>query len=128
MATADVPWDWLAFRIEAYYYIVKVTKFELNTAYRFSTAEGRTILWAAPGLFRVKLDPLEVKHSYILMIDFINFKLCLINPSCTKLICTHTFYEGMVEKAPYPPPLIILKTANFNFGRSLGLSMRGKKN
>ena len=27
-------------------YIVKVTKFELLTAYRFSTVEGRTSLWA----------------------------------------------------------------------------------
>ena len=46
MATVDVPWDWLVFKIEAYQYIVKVTKFELPTAYCFSTAEGRTSLWA----------------------------------------------------------------------------------
>ena len=41
MATVDVLWDWFVFRIEAYQYIVKVTKFELPTAYRFSTAEIR---------------------------------------------------------------------------------------
>ena len=46
MATEDVPWDWLVFRMKAYQYIVKVTKFELPTAYRFSTAEGRTSLYA----------------------------------------------------------------------------------
>ena len=40
MATVDVPWDWFVFRIQAYQYIVKVTKFELPTAYRFSTEEG----------------------------------------------------------------------------------------
>ena len=31
--------------MKAYQYIVKVTKFELPTAYRFITAEGRTSLW-----------------------------------------------------------------------------------
>ena len=46
MATVDVPWDWFVFRIETYQYIVKVTKFELPTAYHFSKAEGRTSLWA----------------------------------------------------------------------------------
>ena len=58
MATVDVPWDWFVFKMKAYQYIVQVTKFELSTAYRFSTAEGRTSLWTdstppPPGLFRV---------------------------------------------------------------------------
>ena len=35
--------------------LVKVTKFEPHTAYRFSTAEGRPSMWADPkGLFTVK--------------------------------------------------------------------------
>ena len=41
MATVDVSWDWFAFRIKAYWYMVKDTKFELPTVYRFSTGEGR---------------------------------------------------------------------------------------
>ena len=45
MATVDVPWDWFVFRMKAYWYIVKVTKFERPTAYRFSTAERRSRLW-----------------------------------------------------------------------------------
>ena len=45
MTTVDVPWDWLVFRIQAYY-IVKVRKFQLPIAYHFSTAEGRTSPWA----------------------------------------------------------------------------------
>ena len=44
MATVDVPWEWLVFEMKAYQYVVKVTKFELPTAYRFSTAEGRPSL------------------------------------------------------------------------------------
>ena len=48
MATVDVPWDWFVFRIQAYQYIVKVRKFQLPTAYCFSTAEGRTSLWGIP--------------------------------------------------------------------------------
>ena len=57
MATMEVPWDWFVFKMKAYYYIVKVTKFALCTVYRFSTAEGRSSLWAdsTPCLFRVKL-------------------------------------------------------------------------
>ena len=60
------------------------------------------------------------------MLCFITF--CLyFNPSCTKVFGTHTFYEGV---EPTPPPPMISKTVdptNFNFGRPLGLSMRGKK-
>ena len=41
MATVDLPWDYFVFRMKAYEYIVKVIKFQLPTAYRFSTAEGR---------------------------------------------------------------------------------------
>ena len=37
MATVDVSWDWFVFRMKAYQYIVKVTKFDLPTAHRFST-------------------------------------------------------------------------------------------
>ena len=44
MATVDGPWAWFAFKMKAYQYIVKVTKFELPATYRFSTAEGRTSL------------------------------------------------------------------------------------
>ena len=50
MGTVDVPWDWFVFRIQAYYYMVKVRKFQLPTAYRFSTSEGRTSLWADSAL------------------------------------------------------------------------------
>ena len=32
MAAVDVPWDWFVFRIKAYLYTVKFTKFELPTA------------------------------------------------------------------------------------------------
>ena len=46
MATVDVPWEWFVFRMKAYFYIVKVTKFEFPTAYCFGTADGRTRLWA----------------------------------------------------------------------------------
>ena len=46
MATVEVPWEWFVFRINDFKYIVKVTKFQLPTAYRFSTAEGRPSLWA----------------------------------------------------------------------------------
>ena len=48
MATVDVRWDWFMFKMKAYQYIVKVTKFELPAAYCFSRAEGRTSLWAVP--------------------------------------------------------------------------------
>ena len=54
----------------------------------------------------------------------------IFNPSCTKVFGTHTFYQGRVESTPPPPPQMISKTVdstNFNFGRPLGLSMRGKK-
>ena len=56
MATVDVPWDWFVFRIQAYSYIVKVKKFELPIAYRFSTAEVITSLWADSALppFRIE--------------------------------------------------------------------------
>ena len=56
-----------------------------------------------------------------------------LNPSCTKVFGTHTFYEeggggggGRVSR----PPSMISKTVdstNFKFGRPLGLSMRGRK-
>ena len=46
MATVDVPQDWFVFRMKAYKYMVKVTKFQLRTAYRFSTAAGKPNLWA----------------------------------------------------------------------------------
>ena len=63
MAIADVRWEWLVFKMKAYKYIIKVTKFELPTAYRFGTAEGRTSLWAdsapSPGLFRVNTQCLH---------------------------------------------------------------------
>ena len=45
-----------------------------------------------------------------------------LNPSCTKVFGTHTFYE--------PTPPMIPKTTdstNFNFDRPLGLSVGGKK-
>ena len=45
METVDVLWNWFVFKMKAYKYIVKVTKFEVPLAYRFSTAEGRTSLW-----------------------------------------------------------------------------------
>ena len=45
MATVDDPWDWFVLKMKAYQYIVKVAKFDLKTAYRFSTAKGRTSLW-----------------------------------------------------------------------------------
>ena len=59
MITMDAQFYWFVFEIDAYQYIVKVTKFELLTAYRFSSAEGRTRLWAAflpppPRLFKIK--------------------------------------------------------------------------
>ena len=65
MATVDVSWDCFVFRMKAYWYIVKVTKFELLIAYRFSTAERRTSLWAnsaTPSLFRVNLDYYHFKQ------------------------------------------------------------------
>ena len=47
--------------------MVKVRKFQLPTAYRFSTAEGRTSLWAdsapPPGLFRVKVKAFIVAEG-----------------------------------------------------------------
>ena len=63
MATVDVPWYWFVFKTKAYQYMVKVTKFELPTVYRFSTAEGRPSLWVdsapPPGLFRVNVSAQE---------------------------------------------------------------------
>ena len=53
METVDATRDWFVFKIKAYQYIVKVTKFEVPLAYRFSTAEGRTSM-CPPPLFRVK--------------------------------------------------------------------------
>ena len=66
MGTVDVPWDWVVFKIQAYQYIVKVTKFELPTqCFRFSKAEGRPSLWAdsapSPGLFGVKISHAKKK-------------------------------------------------------------------
>ena len=52
----------------------------------------------------------------------------LLNPSCTKVFGIHTFYEGGGGIETSPP--MISKTADstkFNFGRPLGLSMRGKR-
>ena len=48
------------------------------------------------------------------------FKTCL-DPPCTKVFGTHSFHEGggLISKTVDP--------TNFNFGRPLGLSMRGKK-
>ena len=61
---------------------------------------------------------------------YIEFLLKSINPSCAKVFGTHTFYGrggGGVE--PNLPPMIskTVDSTNFNFGRALGLSMRGKK-
>ena len=73
MATVDVPSDGFVCRIEAYYYKVKVTKFELPTAYRFSTAEGRTRLWAdstPPGLFRVNKNNFLARSTHCLSMWF----------------------------------------------------------
>ena len=46
------------------------------------------------------------------------------NPSCTKVFGTHTFYELEVELTPMI--LEMIDSTTFNFGRPLGLSMRGK--
>ena len=46
-------------KMKAYEFILKVTTFQLPTVYRFSTADGKTLLWmdsATPGLIRVKSD------------------------------------------------------------------------
>ena len=60
MATVDVQWDQFVFRMKAYKYIRTVANFQFDTAYRFSTAEGRPSLWSdsappppPPPLFRV---------------------------------------------------------------------------
>ena len=48
-STIALPWkQWMSHGTGLYSelkHVVKVTKFELLTAYRFSTAEGRTSLW-----------------------------------------------------------------------------------
>ena len=55
-----------------------------------------------------------------------------LNPSCTKVFGTHTIYEGgwgggWEEGEPTPPVISkTLDSTSFNFGRSVGLSMRGK--
>ena len=65
-STIALPWQqWMSHGIGLYSelkHIVKVTKFELPTAYRFSTAEGRNSLWGIPTpfLFKIELDPLKV--------------------------------------------------------------------
>ena len=53
MATVNVPWHQFVLRMKAYKYIIKVTKFQLPTACRFSTAEGRPSQWvdSAPPVF-----------------------------------------------------------------------------
>ena len=51
------------------------------------------------------------------------------NPSCTKLFGTHTFYEGKGGGGLSQPPMIskTVDSTNFNSGRPLELSMRGRK-
>ena len=52
-----------------------------------------------------------------------------VNPSCTKMFGTHTLHEGRGGGGE-PTPMIskTLDSTTFNFGRPLGLSMRGKIN
>ena len=71
MATVDVPWDWFVLKMKAYKYTVKVKKFQLPTAYRFSTAEGGTSLCADPpssaclGLNSASLLVLRRRRLYV---------------------------------------------------------------
>ena len=60
------------------------------------------------------------------------YQTFLINPSCTKVFGTHTFYEGggggggrRLSRPPMTSKTV--DSTNFKFGRPLGLSMRGKK-
>ena len=52
-----------------------------------------------------------------------------INPSCTKVFGTYTFDLQKGGWGVSRPPMIskTVDSTNFNFGRQLGLSMRGKK-
>ena len=54
-----------------------------------------------------------------------------LNPSCTKVFGTHTFYEGggggVLEPTLRPMISKTVDSTNFKFGRPLGLSMRGRK-
>ena len=62
--------------------------------------------------------------------NFLSTEILRFNPSCTKVFGTHTFYQGRGEGVEPPPPHMISKTVdstNFDFGRPLGLSMRGEK-
>ena len=43
MATVNVPWDWFVFKMKAYWYIAKVTKIEVPTAYHFSTVKNQSV-------------------------------------------------------------------------------------
>ena len=52
MATVDVPWDCFVFRIQAYYYIVKVILLTVSAQQREEPACVR--IPPPPGLFRVK--------------------------------------------------------------------------
>ena len=54
----------------------------------------------------------------------------VFNPCCTKVFGTHTFYQGGGEGCwADPSPMVskMVSSTNFNFGRPLGLSIRGKK-
>ena len=52
---------------------------------------------------------------------------CQKNPSCTKVLGTHTFYEGGGGGGGGVEPTKTIDSTSFNFGRPLGLSMRGRK-
>ena len=58
IATVDAPWDLFVLKIKAYQYILKVTKFQLPSAYCSSKAEEDLTRWlillASPSLFRAR--------------------------------------------------------------------------
>ena len=84
MATVDVAQGKFVFKMKAYKYILKVTKFQLPTAYHFSTVEGKSSLWAdsALGLLRVKgSQVLNLYSSVFLSLMRLEF--------CTEVVRDH---------------------------------------
>ena len=105
----------------------------IHTALLLGTHFGRTVL---------QINPLLRAWGGISLMSFVRWQILwakstatgycnspFFKPSCTTVFRTHTFYEGGGGELSQPPSMIskTVDTTTFNFGRPLGLRMRGKK-